>query len=119
MELVQGKKPDSVGEWYLANSLYKYNHEFIFHYSVFSTAGVRGAYELDFLILTTVPFSTPMEFMAKFWHSGELGREDQIRMQRIMFELGPNINKEVIIWAKEAQTQTAADAAVLRTVGRG
>ena len=117
-ELIQGKRPDSLGEWYIANSLYKFKHKFIFHYSVFDTAGVRGTYELDFLITSTVPFFTPLEFMAKYWHSGDLGREDQIRMQRIMFELGPNINEEQFIWAKEAQTQTAADEAVLRTVGR-
>jgi hypothetical protein len=116
--LVQGKTPDSIGEWYIANSLWKLKHEFLFHYQVFTVTGVRGAYELDFLVLTTVPFSTPLEFMAKYWHSGELGREDQLRMERIMFELGPNINEEQIVWAGEAQTQEDADEVVRRKVGR-
>lgn len=116
--LIQGRVPQSIGEWYIANSLQKLNHQFIYQFQVFNLTGVKGSFVLDFLVLTTVPFSTPLEHFGEFFHSADLTREDQLRLERIEFELGPNINDTVIIWGKEVQTQEDTDAVMRKKIGR-
>ena len=116
--LIQGKSPGSVGEWYVANALWKLKHEFIYQFRILNITGVKGSFILDFLVLTTVPFSTPLEFFGEFFHSSELTREDQLRLQKIESELGPNINKTAIVWGKEAQTQEDTNEVVRRKIGR-
>ena len=114
---VQGRRA-SAEEERVAKALSKYGHKYEFQYQVFTITGVKGSFVLDFLVYSTVPFSTPLEVFGEYWHSADISREDQLRLQRIEFELGPNINETVILFGKELQTQAAADAAVLRTVGR-
>jgi len=116
--LIQGKTPGSVGEWYIANSLQKLRHEFIYQFQVFNITGVKGSFILDFFVVTTVPFSTPLEFFGEYFHSSEITRVDQQRLQRIEFELGPNINETQIIWGSEAQTQEDSDEVLRRKIGR-
>ena len=117
MAEVQGKSA-SAEEGRVAQALDKLGHSYDFQYQVFTITGVKGAYVLDFLVFTTVPFSTPLEVLGEYWHSGEMGRDDQLRMERIEFELGPNINETVMIWGSEAQTQEDTDEVVRRKVGR-
>jgi hypothetical protein len=114
---VQGRR-GSAEEERVAKALSKYGWEYEFQFEVFTITGVKGSYVVDFLITSTVPFSTPLEVFGEYWHSADISREDQLRLQRIEFELGPNINETVILFGKELQTQAAADEAVLRTVGR-
>ncbi|KKN21775.1 hypothetical protein LCGC14_0922010 [marine sediment metagenome] len=108
----------SAEEERVAKALDKYGHTWDFQFEIFTITGVKGSYVLDFLVKSTVPFSTPLEVFGAYWHSPDISREDQLRLQRIEFELGPNINETVILFGKELQTQAAADEAVLRTVGR-
>ncbi len=115
---IHGQRAGSVNELYVARSLDKYNWIYQYQFEVFGSRNVKGGYVLDFLITNSVPFSTPLEVFGNFWHSADISREDQLRLQRIEFELGPNINETVILFGKELQTQAAADEAVLRTVGR-
>jgi len=114
---VQGRQA-SAEEERVARSLSKYGHEYEFQFQVFTITGVKGSFVLDFLVFTTVPFSTPLEVFGQYWHSPDITREDQRRIQQIEFELGPNINETVILFGKELQTQEDADEAVLRTIGR-
>ena len=116
--LINGRRPGSLGEWYVANALWKLRHTFIYQFQVFNLTGVKGSFILDFLVTTTVPFSTPLEFFGERFHSAELTREDQLRLERIEFELGPNINETVIVWGSEAQTQEDTDEVVRRKIGR-
>lgn len=117
MAEVQGKTA-SAEEERVAIALDKLKHSYNFQHQIFNITGVKGSYVLDFLVFTTVPFSTPLEVFGEFFHSAELTREDQLRLQRIEFELGPNINETVIIFGKEAQTQEEASEAVRRKTGR-
>ena len=117
MAEVQGKSA-SAEEGRVALALDKLKHSYIFQYQVFSITGVKGSFVLDFLVLTTVPFSTPLEVFGEYFHSAEITRVDQQRLQRIEFELGPNINETVIVWGKEAKTQEVTDGIVRRKVGR-
>lgn len=117
MAEIQGRSA-SAEEERVAKALSKYGHEYEFQFEVFTITGVKGSFVLDFLVYTTVPFSTPLEVFGAYWHSADISREDQLRLERIEFELGPNINETIILFGKELQTQGAADEAVLRTVGR-
>jgi hypothetical protein len=114
---IQGKTA-SAEEGRVALALDKLKHQYIFQYQVFTITGVKGSFVLDFLVLTTVPFSTPLEVFGEYWHSANITREDQLRLERIEFELGPNINETQIVWGSEAQTQEDADEVVRRKVGR-
>ena len=102
----------------MATALDKLKHSYNFQHQIFNITGVKGSYVLDFLVFTTVPFSTPLEVFGEFWHSANITREDQLRLQRIEFELGHNINETVIVWGNEAQTQEDADEVVRRKIGR-
>ena len=117
MASVQGKSA-SAEEGRVAQALDKLKHNYIFQYQVFNITGVKGSFVLDFLILSTVPFSTPVEVFGEYWHSGDITREDQLRIEQIEFELGPNINETQIIWGNEAQTQEDTEEVVRRKVGR-
>ena len=117
MAEVQGKTA-SAEEGRVAQALDKLKHSYIFQYQVFSITGVKGSFVLDFLVLSTVPFSTPVEVFGEYYHSGDITREDQLRIERIEFELGPNINETVIVWGNEAQTQEDTDGVILRKIGR-
>jgi len=114
---VQGKTA-SAEEGRVAQALDKLKHNYIFQYQVFNITGVKGSFVLDFLVLSTVPFSTPVEVFGEYYHSGDITREDQLRIERIEFELGPNINETVIVWGNEAQTQEDTDGVILRKIGR-
>ena len=117
MAEVQGKQA-SAEEERVAIALSKLKHDYIFQFQVFTITGVKGSFILDFLVLTTVPFSTPLEVFGEYFHSANITREDQLRLEQIEFELGPNINETVIVWGGEAQTQKDTDEAILRKVGR-
>ena len=117
MAEVQGKTA-SAEEGRVAQALDKLKHNYIFQYQVFNITGVKGSFVLDFLVLSTVPFSTPVEVFGEYYHSGDITREDQLRIERIEFELGPNINETVIVWGNEAQTQEDTDGVILRKIGR-
>ncbi len=117
MAEVQGKSA-SAEEERVARALSRFGHEYEFQFQVFSISGVKGSFILDFLVFTTVPFSTPLEVFGEFFHSADLTREDQLRLEQIEFELGPNINETVIVWGNEAKTQETTDEVVLRKIGR-
>ena len=117
MAEVQGKSA-SAEEARVAIALDKLKHDYIFQFQVFNITGVKGSFVLDFLVLTTVPFSTPLEVFGEFFHSANITRKDQLRLQQIEFELGPNINGTVIVWGSEAQTQEDTDEVMRRKIGR-
>ena len=117
MAEVQGKNA-SAEEARVALALDKLKHQYNFQHQIFNITGVKGSFVLDFLIFTTVPFSTPLEVFGEFWHSADITRVDQQRLQRIEFELGPNINETVIVWGSEATTQDDTDEVLRRKIGR-
>ena len=63
---VQGIIPDSIEEWRVAKSLYKYKLPFQYQVSLFGGVGTRGGQKLDFLVMT--PFREPLQIMGPYWH---------------------------------------------------
>lgn len=114
--LINGRTPQSVEEWRVAVALWKYRHEFHYQFQVFSIAGAKGTFFVDFLVTSTVPESTPLEIFGKYWHEGQLGSEDRYRLVMIESELGV---APKVIWGRDLQTQDDANARILLEIGRG
>ena len=117
--VIQNKLADSKNEVHIARALDKLTHRYIYNYLVFETKAVKGAYEIDFLVLSTVPFSTPLEVFGEYYHFGEMSSEDRLRIQRIEDEMRGTINPFVIIYGDESSTPSAALEVVTREIGRG
>jgi len=118
-KLIQNKLADSMNEVYVARALDKLGHRYIYKYLVFETKSVKGAFEIDFLVLSTVPFSTPLEVFGEYFHQGQMTSEDRLRIQSIESEMRGTINPFVIIYGEESSTPEAAMEAVTREIGRG
>ena len=117
--LIHNKLADSMNEVHVARALDKLNHRYIYKYLVFETRAVKGAFEIDFLVLSTVPFSTPLEVFGEYFHKGEMDSKDRQRIQRIENEMRGTINPFVIIYGEESNTPDAAMEVVTRELGRG
>jgi len=118
-KLIQNKLADSMNEVYIAWALDKLGHRYIYKYLVFETKSVKGAFEIDFLVLSTVPFSTPLENFGEYFHQGQMTSEDRLRIQSIESAMRGTINPFVIIYGEESSTPEAAMEAVTREIGRG
>ena len=89
---IQGKRPDSKEEVWVAQALDRLKLRYIFQYELI-TAGLRGGIIIDFLVLS--PFSIPIEIMGEYWHTGEMGADDKLRQAIIEQMIG---NKVVNLW---------------------
>ena len=116
---IQGKRVGSVEEGRVATALDKLGLRYIYQFQVFDIAGVRGTFILDFLVTGTTPFSTPLEVFGQFWHSGQLGAKDKLRIVLIEDKFRGEANPLVILWGRELENQEEADAIVLQKVGPG
>lgn len=116
---IQGHQIGSLNELYVARALDKLGHFYIYQFDPFITKGVKGSYIVDFLITSTVPFSTPLEVFGNYYHQGQMSSEDRLRIQRIEDEMRGTINPFVIIYGEESETPEAALEVVTREIGRG
>ena len=100
---IQGKMPASKEEYYVALALYELGHSFIYQYQVFGGFGVRGGQIVDFLVVTTVPFSTVIQVFGEYWHSGEMGSEDRFKLAQLEHEFAGQA-EILVLWAKDLPT---------------
>jgi hypothetical protein len=114
---IQGQQAQSIPEWFIAKALWKYKHVFIYQYAITNMSGVRGAYKVDFLVTSTAPMSTPLEYFGDYWHEGQLGSEDQFRIIQINDAFGGQANDLVVLY--DIKTQEDADKKILAAIGRG
>ncbi len=115
--IIQGREAGNPGEARVATALDKLRHRYLYQYRILDIKGVRGAYVIDFLILTTPPRSTPLEVFGQYWHSGRIGAEDEFRMRQIEQHFLGKANKVVIVWGNEIQNQTDTDNIIRQKVG--
>lgn len=116
-KIIQGQTAQSNQEWFIANSLWRYKHTFIYQYLIGEIGGVKGAYAVDFLVTSTAPLSTPMEYFGGHWHEGQLGADDRFRIIQINNHFGGQANDVVVL--QNIATQEDADKKVLAAIGRG
>lgn len=114
--LIQGREPDSKEEWRVSKALDKYGWEYMYQYQVFGGTQTRGGQVIDFLVFT-VPLSTPTQVYGEYWHSGRMSSEDRIKQIQLETRLKGQMNKVLIIWGQDAQTQVAANAIIRRELG--
>ena len=72
---------------------------------------------VDFLVLTTVPYSTPLEVYGNYWHEGELGSRDKLRNAQIESALRGQANDLVILWQSDLENQVIANQTILELFG--
>jgi hypothetical protein len=110
--LIQGKEPDSVEEWRVANALQRFEIPFIYQFEIFD-ASIRGGIVLDFLVLTR-PLSTPLEVYGKYWHRGERSSEERLRDVIVEDYFRGKSQPLLILFASDLQTQEITDSKVRR-----
>lgn len=117
LRTIQGRQADSQGEAWIATALDRLGHRYIYQYRILDIPNVAGAFEIDFLVLSTVPFSTPLEFFGEYWHEGRMGADDRLRLSLIEQHFRGRANEVIVIWGREAQTEEDVQDVVLKKVG--
>lgn len=105
--IIQDKVPHSWPEVWFAFALMKYDVPFFYQYLVGKRASVRGSLIVDFVI--TRPFYQPVEIFGEYWHTGQLGADDKLKLiiERQYFKREP-----IVIWDWQIPDQDAADRLV-------
>ena len=85
---IQGKRPDSKEEVWVAQALEKLKIPFIFQFELLESR-LRGGILIDFLVL--FPFAIPIEIMGEYWHTGEMGSDDKLRQAIIEQMIGHEV----------------------------
>ena len=116
---IAGRAAGSKEEARVATALDRLGHRYFYQFQVFDTPGVRGTFFIDFLITSTVPLSTPLEVFGEFFHRGQLGSEDSLRIALIEDSFRGEANPVVILFGSQLATQEETDAIVLQKVGPG
>ena len=115
--LINGKEPANQGEARVATALDQLNHRYIYQFQLINIRGVRGAFRIDFLVLTTTPFSTPLEVFGEYWHSGRMGQEDQFRIAQIEAHFLGRAQRVVVVFGSEIQNQEMTDDIIRQKIG--
>ena len=69
---------DSVQESFIYRSLQKYKLQFMYKFSIYGGSLVRGGIIVDFVVWR--PLLTPFEHFGGYWHSGQLGVDDRLKL---------------------------------------
>ena len=110
-KLIQGKAIGSSEEWRVALALNKYKIEYLYQVPVRGGKRVRGGQVIDFLVYN--PFPTPLQVFGKYWHEGQMGTEDHLKLA-VLQQIYTQI--PIILWGRELETQDEADDSVRRKV---
>jgi len=90
LPFIQGKRPDSKEEVWVAQALDRLKIPYIFQFELIG-ASLRGGILIDFLVI--FPFAIPVEIMGEYWHTGEMGSDDKFRQVIIEQMIGqPVVN---------------------------
>ena len=100
--LIHGQEPDSQNEANVAQALERLGFNYVYQYKV-GPMGVRGSQVIDFLVYT-IPLPTPLFVHGRYWHSGEIGAEDEMKMMRLKAQMRGKWADPVIIWGEDSET---------------
>jgi len=113
---IQGQKARSKEEWRVSQALDKYGWVYIYQYQVFGGVTVRGGQVIDFLVFTA-PRSTPVQVYGEYWHRGQMSSEDRMKQIQLETRMKGQMNKVLIIWGQDVQTQVEANQVIRRELG--
>ena len=117
-EFIQGIAVKSSYELNVANALYRLKHRFLYQWEVMGGTRVRGGMVVDFLVLTTVPLSTPILVHGNYWHKGMMGSEDKFKLAMLEQELMGQANPVLLIWGEVASDADKTYAFLRREIGQ-
>jgi len=101
--LIQGKTPDSIEEYWVAQSLYKERIPFMYQYQLMGGKSRRGGIILDFLVFN--PMGIPLPVHGKYWHMGELDGGDKTALIVIADFFNIGIENIPILWAGDSTSE--------------
>ncbi len=108
---VQGQAA-TLNEYNVSLALDRLKLKYLFQYAPFGNQGIRGQYVVDFLVLN--PFGLPVEVFGNYWHTGQLGKDDKLRLAI----LAKHFHRDVLVlWGNETDTFEEALSAVRREIG--
>lgn len=107
---IQGKKPDSKEEVWVAQALYKYDEPFVFQYAVLGGIDMRGGLIIDFLLTR---FMTPLEVYGDYWHEDEISGDEILRLAKLKEIFG---TEPLVILGSKAETPQMVERWVRRNV---
>ena len=105
---LRGKKA-SYNELMVGTALERAGLDFLFQVNYWSGRSIRGGQVLDFLVFA--PFETPVQVFGEYWHEGQLGSKDKLKLAILEQFFGRDI---VVIWSNESRTVEEATAALRR-----
>ena len=106
--LIRGREAGSINEVYVAKALDKLRLEYMYQVAI-GNPRVRGAVIVDFVVMA--PFPTPLEVFGNYWHTGQLGSDDKLKLAVEEQKYG---RETVIVWGDETDTAEKALATVKR-----
>lgn len=104
----------SSNEYFVSLALDKLKIEYTFQAVPFGWRGLRGEYIVDFVLYN--PMEIPMEVYGDYWHTGQLGADDRMRLVLIEQHYG---QPAIIVWGRESDTKEEAYETVRQKVGVG
>ena len=111
---IQGQYVSSVNEAYVAEALDVLGFTYQYQYQVGLT-GVRGSQSIDFLVYT-VPKPTPLFVHGRYWHTGKMALEDELKMAELTSKMRGHWAEPVIIWEEECESVEDAMNAVRKAL---
>ena len=96
----------SLNEYNVALALQKRELQFMFQVELFG-GKMRGGQVLDYLVWN--PFPVPLQVFGDFYHTGQLGADDNYNLKVLRNHYGVDVE---IIWGTDSETPEDALAAV-------
>jgi hypothetical protein len=104
MGLIEGKVPDSKEEWWIAKALWKLGHDFSYQVPIFGGYNIRGGQILDFIVHSTAPKDTIIQYNGSYWHQGN--SEEIFSEHKLRAEYGDRANI-LVMWDDDAESEDA------------
>jgi hypothetical protein len=111
-EYVVHERTATLNEYNVAMALDRLKLQYYFQYAPFGFSGLRGQYIVDFLVFT--PLEQPLEVYGNYWHTGQLGADDKLRLAILERHFRRPV---IVLWGTETETKEEALEAVRREVG--
>lgn len=98
---IQGHKPDSIQEVWLAEALDRYKIKYYFQFEISGGLRLRGGLIVDFHLILR---EEALEYYGDYWHEEDMSGEDLLRLKALEDYYGDR-NSVHILWEHEAQTR--------------
>lgn len=99
--LIYGRTPNSKEEWWIALALWRLGHNFEYQVPIFGGYWIRGGQILDFVVRSTVPLDTIIQFNGDYWHGGVTDSQESFNATRVQKEF-EDTARVIVMWSDDA-----------------